>query len=353
MKIALITDTHWGVRGDIVAFHEYFNRSLNDFFFPILRERGIKKIVHLGDVVDRRKFVNFMTAHRLRKDFLEPIDAEFEMDIIAGNHDTYYKNTNNLNALDELIEGKYKNIKIFTKPETVIIDDTPILYVPWICDENREETLNAIKTTPGQIVFGHLELTGFEMYKGHLNDHGMDHNFFDRFDVVCSGHYHHKSSSGGINYLGAFCEHIWSDFDDPRGFHIFDTDTRTLEFVQNPFTIFKKIWYDDMNKNIDEVLLHNIETKNCIVKVIVKNKTNPYWFDLFIDAIENTTPIELQVVEDHLHLDIEDDSDIINEAEDTISIFKNYVEQMNLDGGKKERLNKTIMELYQEAMQIQ
>jgi len=353
MKIALITDTHWGVRGDIIAFHDYFKRSLDEFFFPELRKRGIKNIIHLGDVVDRRKYVNFMTAHRLRKDFLEPINNEFKMDIIVGNHDTYYKNTNSINALDELVNGKYENIEIYTEAETVLYDDVPILFIPWITDENRENTLYNIKATDAQIAMGHLELTGFEMYKGHVNDHGMDHNLLSRFDVVCSGHYHHKSSNGSINYLGAFAEHIWSDFDDPRGFHIFDTDTRELEFIQNPFSIFKKIWYDDMNKNMDEVLLHDVQTKDCIVKVIVKNKTNPYWFDLFIDAIENTTPIELQVVEDHLHLDIEDDSDIINEAEDTISIFRNYIEQMNLDGGKKDKLNKTIMELYQEAMQIQ
>lgn len=353
MKIALITDTHWGVRGDLVAFHEYFNRSLHDFFFPVLRERGITQIVHLGDVVDRRKFVNFMTAHRLRKDFLEPINKEFHMDIIVGNHDTYYKNTNSLNALHELVDGKYNNINVFTKPQTATFDNVDILYLPWICDENREETINVIKNTSAQIAFGHLELNGFEMYKGHLNDHGMDSNIFSRFDVVCSGHFHHKSSNNNVHYLGAFCEHIWTDFDDPRGFHIFDTDTRELEFLRNPFSIFKKLWYDDMNKTMDEVLLHDTETKDCIVKVIVKNKTNPYWFDVFIDAIENTTPIELQVVEDHLNLDIEDDSDIINEAEDTISIFKTYIEQMNLDSSKKDKLNNTIIELYQEAMQIQ
>ena len=353
MKIALIADTHWGVRGDVIAFHDYFKRSLNEFFFPELRSRGIKKVIHLGDVVDRRKFVNFMTAHRLRKDFLEPINNEFEMDVIIGNHDTYYKNTNNINALDELVNGKYPNIKIYTEAETVLFDEVPILFIPWITDENRESTLQNIKSTSAQIAMGHLELNGFEMYKGHVNDHGMDHRLLSRFDLVCSGHYHHRSSNGSIHYLGAFAEHIWSDFDDPRGFHIFDTDTRELEFIKNPFSIFKKIWYDDMNKNMDEVLLHDVVTKDCIVKVIVKNKTNPYWFDLFIDAIENTTPIELQVVEDHLHLDIEDDSDIINEAEDTISIFKNYIEQMNLDGSKKDKLNKTILELYQEAMQIQ
>jgi hypothetical protein len=353
MKIALITDTHWGVRGDIIPFHDYFKRSVHEFFIPELRKRGITKIIHLGDLVDRRKFVNYMTAHRLRKDFLEPINNEFEMDVIVGNHDTYYKNTNDVNALYELVEGKYNNIKVFTSPKTVHTHPIPILYLPWICDENREETLNEIKNTEAQIVMGHLELNGFEMYRGHINDHGMDSNIFGRFDVVCSGHFHHKSNVGNITYIGAFTEHTWTDFDDPRGFTVFDTSTRSLEFVQNPFTIFKKLYYDDMNKNMDQVLIHDHDTKGSIVKVVVKNKTNPYWFDLFIDAIENTSPIDLQVVDDHLNLDIEDNSDIVNEAEDTITIFRGYIDQMNLEAKKKERLNKTIIELYQEAISIQ
>lgn len=354
MKIALITDTHWGIRGDAIAFHNYFKRSLDDFFFPILEEQKINHIIHLGDVVDRRKYVNFMTAHRLRKDFLDEVKRRnMLMDIIIGNHDTYYKNTNALNALYELVDGKYVNINIYAAPETVKFGDVPILYVPWICDENREETINAINTTEAQIVMGHLELTGFEMYRGHINDHGMDHNIFGRFDVVCSGHYHHKSDSNGIHYLGAFAEYTWSDYDDPRGFHVFDTDTRTLTFYRNPFSIFKKIWYDDVGKNIDQATELTTDTAGCIVKVIVKNKTNPYWFDMLIDRIEKTAPLDMQVVEDHLHLDLESDDDILDEAEDTVTIFKNYIGQLNLEGVRRDKLEKTIIGLYQEAISLE
>lgn len=351
MKIALITDTHWGIRGDVIAFHDYFKKSVDEFFLPTLRERGIKKIVHLGDLVDRRKFINYMTAHRLRKDFLEPVNQEFDMDIIIGNHDTYYKNTNDLNALREIVIGKYENIHVFSGPHIRDFDGVPIAYVPWICDENYEQTLETVKATTAQICFGHLELSGFEMYKGHVADHGLSHNLFDKFDVVCSGHYHHKSTNGNINYLGAFAEFTWTDYDDPRGFHVFDTETRELEFIRNPFNMFVKLYYDDMGKNIDEVLLHNTDTANKIVKIIVRNKTNPYWFDMFIDHIENTSPMDLQVVEDNLQLDIENDESI-NEAEDTISIFKNYIGQLNLDNPRREKLEKTIVDLYQEAIAI-
>jgi predicted phosphodiesterase len=352
MKIALITDTHWGIRGDVVAFHDYFKKSVDEFFLPTLRSRGIKQIVHLGDLVDRRKFINFMTAHRLRIDFLEPVNNEFQMDIIIGNHDTYYKNTNELNALREIVVGKYDNIKIYSNPHTREFNGVDVLYVPWICDDNSKQTIEMIEATNAQICFGHLELAGFEMYKGHMSDHGQGHELFDKFDVVCSGHYHHKSDNKNIHYLGAFAEFTWTDYDDPRGFHIFDTETRELEFIQNPYSMFVKIWYDDINKTIDEVILNDYEVKGKIVKIIVKNKTNPYWFDLFIDKIENQSPMDMQVVEDNLQLDLEND-DIVNEAEDTISIFKNYIGQLNMEGTKKDKLEKTIVELYQEAIAIQ
>lgn len=351
MKIALITDTHWGIRGDVVAFHDYFKKSVDEFFLPELRKRNIKQIVHLGDLVDRRKFINYMTAHRLRRDFLEPINQEFQMDIIIGNHDTYYKNTNELNALREIVVGKYDNIKIYSNPYVREFDDIPIMYVPWICDDNYKQTIEMLNATTAQICFGHLELAGFEMYRGHVSDHGQSHDVFNKFDVVCSGHFHHKSTNGNIHYLGAFAEFTWTDYEDPRGFHIFDTETRELEFIKNPFNMFIKIWYDDMNKSIDEVLLNDYDVKGKIVKIIVKNKTNPYWFDLFIDRIENEAPMDMQVVEDNLQLDLDND-DVVNEAEDTISIFKNYIGQLNIEGTRKDKLEKTIVELYQEAIAI-
>ena len=58
MKIALITDTHFGARNDSLLFLDFFRKFYENIFFPTLKERGIKEIIHLGDVVDRRKFIN-------------------------------------------------------------------------------------------------------------------------------------------------------------------------------------------------------------------------------------------------------------------------------------------------------
>ena len=64
-----------------------------------------------------------------------------------------------------------------------------------------------------------------------------------------SGHFHHKSDDGQIYYLGPPYQIYWNDFDDPKGFHIFDTDTRELERIVNPYTLFSKIFYDDIQED--------------------------------------------------------------------------------------------------------
>lgn len=353
MKIALITDTHWGIRNDSQVMLDNMKKFLDDVFYPALHAHGITDIYHLGDLVDRRKYINFNTAKRLREDFLDPLQRkQIRMHIIAGNHDTYYKNTNEVNALDEMLFGKYDNIKIYTNPIETFPDGKPILLLPWICDENRQQSIDAIKNTKAQIAFGHLELAGFDLFRGHKNDHGDDPSIFDRFDLVCSGHYHTRSDNGTIFYLGCPVQYTWTDYNDTKGFHIFDTATRELTFVPNNSSIFHKHFYSDADRTMDDVVDFDVaKYKNCYVKVIVKEKTNPYWFDMVIDKIEKVGPADLQVVEDHMHTDSTVDDDIVDQAEDTMTILKKYVDGMQVSD--KKRVDNVITSLYNEALSIQ
>lgn len=354
MKVAIITDTHWGVRNDNVAFMDNSKKFLDNVFFPHIKDNGIDTLLHLGDLVDRRKYINIHTARRLRQDFLKPID-EMALDVymVAGNHDTYYKNTNEVNALRELVEP-FRFMKIYDKaPEQVTFDNLPILLIPWICDENRKETIERIKTSPAPIAAGHLEIQGFEMYRGSPVSHGDDRSLFDRFDMVLSGHYHHRSSDGSIYYLGSHGEFTWSDYDDPRGFHVLDTETRELTFIENPYKMFDKLWYDDVTPGNEPEGIELEPSKGKIVKIIVTNKTNPYRFDKFIESLEKVGVLDLQIVDDHLNLNMENDDDIINNAESTISIFKNYISSMEVQNVDKNRLEQVVYELYNEALTIE
>lgn len=352
MKICLLGDTHFGARNDSPHFHEFFKKFYNDVFFPYLRENNIDTIIQLGDVFDRRKYVNFNSLKMCKNYFFDVIDKEFNSWMLIGNHDTYYKNTNDVNS-PELLLNEYKNINIVNEPTEHTFDGVKFIMVPWICQENETDILKAIEMSNASVVCGHFEIQGFEMHKGAVCDDGLDPKAFSSIELVISGHFHHKSKTRNICYVGTPYEMTWSDYNDEKGFHIFDTETRELTFIPNPYRMFYKLHYDDLNKQMDEVLVDDFtQYKNTIVKVVTRNKTNPLWFDMFIDKLEKSGVIDIQVVEDHFHLDLEDDNDIVNEAEDTLTILNKYVDQMeaNVD---RQRLDNLIRSLYYDALSME
>lgn len=354
MKIAILTDQHFGVRNDNVAFYDYQAKFYREVVLPYIDANDIKVVWDGGDTFDRRKYINFHSLKAAKDMWFDELRArDVQLYTIVGNHTAYYKNTNEVNTM-ELLFADYENMHIVSEAKTLNFDGLDVAFLPWICSGNYQSSMDFINDTPAQVLIGHLELAGFEMYKGVVgNDHGFDSKLFDKFDVVMSGHFHHKSTKGNINYLGAPYEMTWSDYNDPRGFHIFDTDSRELTFIQNPFPMFHKVLYDDVNKSMDEVIEQDFSSfGNSFVKLIVRNKTNPYWFDIVVDKIEKTGVLDLQIVEDHLNLDLEDDSDIVDEAEDTLTIMRKFVAQYlpETEQTMAKDLNNLLTELYQEAL---
>lgn len=347
MKIALINDTHWGARNDSPAFIDYFNKFYDEVFFPYLQENNIKTVIHLGDVVDRRKFINHNTAHNFKLKFWNKID-ELDLDthVIIGNHDTYYKNTNEINALQNL--NISKNAKVYTSSQTINFDGLDVLFIPWICDTNREDTLHHIDSTAAQIVMGHLEIKGFEMHKGHLNEQGLEKDLFKRFEKVLSGHFHKKSDDGHIYYLGCPYQIMWSDYNCPKGFHIFDTQTRELTRIPNPLIMFKKFVYDDKGEDYSKKDLSEYE--NTFVKLFVSNRTDTDMFDKLLDRFHNEiNAYEINVIEDNnSDMSASVREDILEQGEDTLTFLGNYIDQIDTTLNKA-KLKTFAKELYVEA----
>lgn len=352
-KAALITDTHFGVRNDSKQFLEFFDKFYTNVFFPYLLDNNIDTIFHLGDIVDRRKFISYVTLNEFKRIFIEPLDQlGITMHIIVGNHDIPYRNTNEVNAMDQLFNKD--NIHVYSEPTDVVYDGVDITMMPWIHATNYTTSLRHIESTKSQILFGHLELGGFEMHRGApVNLGGMDTKPFDKFDMVCSGHFHHKSSKNNIHYLGNPYEMTWNDYNDQRGFHIFNSDERSLTFIQNPYRMFNKIWYDDADTTLEEIQSkYEFESyRDTYVKVIVQNKNNPYWFDMVMDNLYKVNPANVSIVEDHKHMDKQTDEEIFDEAEDTLTSLYNFVDGMETEVDKQ-KLNQLFANLYNEAQSM-
>jgi len=350
LKIGIITDTHFGARNDNLNFNDYFYKFYDNVFFPVLKERGITTCVHMGDVVDRRKFISYRIASDFRKRFINKFqELGIDLHIIIGNHDTYYKNTNEVNSMEELVGSD--RFKIYTESKIVEFDETPILFVPWINVNNYDESIKLLNTAKSDIIMGHLGISGFEMHRGQVSLDGHKKEMFRRFDTVFSGHFHHKSDDGQIYYLGTPYQITWSDYDDPKGFHIFDTETRELERIINPYILFRKIYYDDTQEDYNN---HDIaQYENQYVKLIVVNKKDLYEFDKFVDRLLMADAYEVKIIEDFSELDASNVSDdIVENTEDTMTLLEKYIDELDVTLNK-DRLKNTMRNLYIEAQDLE
>ena len=344
MRVAVITDTHWSARKSSRLFQDYFEQFYNNVFFPTLEQHGIDTIIHMGDAFDSRKSIDFVGLDWTRKVVLEPL-SKYNVHLITGNHDVYFKNSNKVNS-PELLLKDYENITTYSEPTEVNIGGLNILLLPWINSENQDKSFKLIKNTRAKVAMGHLELQGFRVNKNLVMDeHGLEANIFKNFKKVFSGHYHTRSDNGTVFYLGNPYEIYWNDVNDPRGFTIFDTETLEHFHIDNPYRMFYNIYYEDTPYQTFDVR----EYENKIVRVIVRKKSDIKQFERFIDKLYNANIAELKVVE-NFAIEVSEDFEAF-ESEDTISVLNRYIEEaeVNLD---KSILQKMLGEIYQEACEI-
>ena len=352
MKIALLTDTHFGARNDNLNFNNYFYEFYEGVFFPYLQQNGIKHCIHLGDLMDRRKYVSYRILKDFRERFIQPfLHLEIDLHILVGNHDIYFRNTNDVNSLQELLGERHDNIFLYAEAQEVVFDGFPILMMPWINPQNEIYSFGMMDETKADTMMSHLEVVGFEMHGGHTSESGFDKEQFKKFDTVFSGHYHKKSDDGQIYYLGTPYQMTWSDYNCSKGFHVFDTETRQLTRIVNPQKIFEKIYYDDTQEDYDG---HDVDQyKSKYVKLVVVNKNDLYKFDKFTDKLFKADCHEVKIIEDFTDLDANTVSDdIVENTQDTMTLLGKYIDDLdvNLD---KTKLKGDISKLYHEAQDLE
>lgn len=297
----------------------------------------------MGDAFDNRKNIDYWSLDWAKDNVYDKFkNLGVKVWQLVGNHDVYYKNTNRINSIDSLLEH-YDNIVPISSPGQYEVGDFKCFMLPWICDDNYQETCDAIEKSDAKIAFGHLELTGFELYPGMVQQGGIDKGIIEKFDTVFSGHYHTRSNDGHTFYLGNPYEMYWNDCGDKRGFSIFDTETGEMEFVQNPYTMFKKIYYDSNPSATFKAHLY----KDKIVKLFIRSRSSQLEYDKFLEKLLKSGIIDLKVVENTEINDKEVDLDG-EKIEDTLTLLNKYIEDSDFEL-EKERVKKLLKEVYLEA----
>ena len=345
MKIALITDQHLDARKGSLAFWDYFQKFYDDVFFPTLEKEGVKVVFDLGDTFDNRKTIDFNNFNRINENYFKRM-KDYEVHMLLGNHCTYYKNTNKINSPELLLE-QYDNINVYSEPKEITMGGKSFLMLPWINKENQDEVFELLERSDADICCGHLELSGFEMTPGFVMDHGMDRNLFRRFKRVWSGHFHHKSKHGNIQYLGNPYQIYWNDYKDPRGFHIYDTETDKLKWYKNPYEIFHKIYYNDNETDYDTVDVSPY--KDSFIKVVVQEKRKYSQFDSFIERLYREGVHDVKILETLVESEIDEDADI--DVKDTLTLLNEYIDEVEVSVDKTE-LKKLMQTLYIESCEV-
>ena len=342
-KICILGDTHFGVQNDSPFFLKYSLDYFEKVFFPYLREHNIKTVIHLGDVFDRRKFINMNTLNKIKTQFLKPFyEEEFKLYCIIGNHDVYFKNTNKINSLNELLNDK---VTVCNEPRVINIHGYDLGFVPWITQDNNIECLNFIKNVPCELLFGHFELLNFEVTRGIKSQEGISSDLFNGFYKVFSGHFHCKQEKNNVLYVGTPYQLNFSDINEIKGFHVFDLKDKKTEFIENKNKIFKQLKYNDQKNDMLNINFEQYE--GSFVKVIVENKTQPYSFERFMENLNSVYTAGITVIEESM-FELSNE-ELSSESQDTLSIINREIDHME-DIENKNKLKQIIHELYVESL---
>ena len=348
MKIAIINDTHFGARGDSQLFFDYFMKFFDNVFFPYIEEENIKTIIHAGDLMDRRKFVNFSILNQVRTRFMDRLRAkDVQMHCILGNHDVYYRNTNKINSIRELFGD---DLYLYENPEVVNFGGLDIALLPWVNSENFDESVEFIKNASAPILVGHLELQGYDVIRGVKYDEGMNPEMFKRYEKVFTGHFHCRQEHGNVYYMGTQYQITFADLNENKGFHVFDTETREIEFIPNPYKMFHSVTYDDKDGPMDVDSYDCSCLQDSYIKLYVENKKHPYSFERFMDKLYDCGVAKITIVEDIIDSEWTKE-EIVDLAQDTVTLINNEIDAIE-EVQDKARMKKLIKDLYMESISL-
>lgn len=338
-NIVIIGDLHFGIHLSDERFIEYQIEEWKKFINGYCRANDVQQLIILGDFFDNRNYLSVKIIDIVKKQIIK---HDMDIVLLVGNHDTLYKNTNEVSS-SRLMFGLHDNVNVIDKVQEMYIDDVKCLMLPWINKGNYSESMAAIKKTDAEYCFGHLELNGFEMTSGFKCIKGLSAGTFKKFKAVFTGHFHLVQDMGNIHYLGSFYQTTWADCGDQKRIYTVG-DGFELTPVPMARSIFKKIYLTKEDPISDK---HIQEATDSYVKVYLNYKMTAKEEKFLTNLFE--CAIKADVIDLRMLLE-EDDSDVAEE--DFMEIFNGFMElQEDIDDELKAGVTKLMKKTYNEALE--
>ena len=338
MKIAMIADLHFGIKKADPTFMESQLHFFREQFVPELNKAGITTIWILGDVFDTRQTINTMTINKVIELFRDTL-KDFNINIIVGNHDMYLTTDTGINSLKIL--DLLPKITVYEQQTVITIDRKKILVQPWIVDYKQENLI----TGKYDYCFCHADIVGFDMGGGRLSESGLvAKEILKKVDAVYSGHYHNGvcrqfEKGKSITYLGAPYQLTRIDRDGIRGYHILDIATGERTLIENHVSMkFTRHVYPDIDTSIvpGNVVDIDIPAEYADQTKKIADLVNK------LEKMKPAYPVNIS------YLPSEDDNTEVIDTENLniITLFSNYLDQVELDAKHKDMLYDSFIELY-------
>ena len=345
MKLIILGDLHFGARNCNEAIF-YHQKKFFEFLFTYMEENGIKDIFQLGDTWDSRRTINFKALDFAYTNFFDILKEKgFTYHTLIGNHDIFYRDALDIHS-PRLLLKNYDNVFVYDKPSVVEFDNVKFDVITWICDENRNECLEMIKNSLNEFCLGHFEINTFEVVPNVDFVGGLSPSSFSGYKKVFSGHFHQRSEKENIWYIGTPFQITWSDVYKSKGFIVFDTEDKSYSFVENKDNYFIQLSYDDKNKTTSNIKEMNLE--NCFIKLLIKNKVEPYLYNLFISKLYAKNPADVKFIEASA---LEDDNvvDVDVKSLKMDEVISKYIDE-KISFKEKAQLKTFLLRLYNEAL---
>ncbi len=349
MKLAILGDSHFQVRGGDLDFLE-FQLKWHERMFAEMQKQGITTCVQVGDFMDNRKVLDVRVGQYLTKRFLPLLEKyDIRFFTLLGNHNLFYRESVQIHNLWFL--EHHSRFNVINSPQTMFGN---ILMLPWICKENQEACMQAVSNGTEQICIGHLELTDFPMYKGVMATTGLDPLAFKRFELVVSGHYHTVSKIGNIHYTGSPYHLTWADYPDDteRGWFVLDTEKKEMDMQHNTQndSLFAIHEYDPAMK-YEPALLQHLAGK--IVRFIVSDRGDTKKYNKFLASIKEVKMIEYKIVDETI-IDIKQTTATIDTSlliANTLTAITDYAGSLaeTVDGADVNMTKEIARDLYERA----